>query len=56
MAARATLLARQDFELAISQPMATGGAPTLYPTRMRALYIADEAAYHVEFDTFVMIN
>lgn len=33
MIARATLLARQDFELAISQPMATGGPPTLYPTR-----------------------
>jgi hypothetical protein len=56
MIARSTLLARQDFELAISKPMSTGGPPTLYPTRMRALYIADESAYHLEFDTFVAVD
>lgn len=55
MIARSTLLAREDLELAISAPMATGGPPTLYPTRMRALYVADEAAYHVEFDGFVAL-
>jgi len=36
--------------------MATGGAPTLYPTRMRALYVAEESAYHLEFDQFVAID
>lgn len=56
MIARSTFLARQDFELAISRPMATGGAPTLYPTRMRGLYVARDDAYHLEFDTFVAIE
>lgn len=55
MIARSTLLARADFELAVTAPMATGGSPTLYPTRMRALYVADEAAYHLEFDNFVAL-
>lgn len=55
MIARSTLLARADFERAISRPAATGGAPTLYPTRMRARWVADEAAYHLEFDRFVMV-
>lgn len=53
MIARSTLLARADFEVAISRPSATGGAPTLYPTRMRALWREDLAAYHLEFDMFV---
>jgi hypothetical protein len=56
MIARTTLLAREDFELAISTPMATGGPPTLYPTRMRARYVAAESAYHFEFDTFVALD
>ncbi len=56
MIARSTLLERQDFELTITKPMATGGAPTLYPTRMRALYITDESAYHLEFDRFMPID
>lgn len=56
MIARSTLLAREDFELAVSKPMKTGGAPTLYPTRMRALYVADESAYHLEFDMFEAVD
>lgn len=54
MIARSTLLAHETFELAISRPMTTGGPPTLYPTRMRGLWIAEEAAYHFEFDEFVV--
>lgn len=53
MIARSTLLARQDFELTVSVPDRTGGPTTLYPTRMRGLYVADEDAYHLEFDMFV---
>lgn len=53
MIARSTFLARADFSSEISKPAKTGGGPTLYPTRMRGLWIADEAAYHVEFDQFV---
>lgn len=56
MIARSTLLARQDLERTISMPMSTGGPPTLYPTRMRALYIAEESAYHLEFDRFEAID
>lgn len=56
MISRDTLLARQDLELAISTPMTTGGPPTLYPTRMRARYVAAESAYHLEFDGFVAID
>ena len=54
MIARSTLLSHSDFELVISRPTTTGGPPTLYPTRMRGLWVADEAAYYFEFDEFVV--
>lgn len=56
MIAKSTLLSKQDFELAISRPQSSGGAPTLYPTRMRGIYDAPSASYRFEFDRFESIH
>jgi hypothetical protein len=56
MIAKSTLLSKQDFELAVSRPQSSGGAPTLYPTRMRGIYDAPTAGYRFEFDKFEPID
>jgi hypothetical protein len=53
MITRATLVARRDFELAITPPPRSGGASTRYPTRMRALYQRDGFTVRLDFDRFV---
>jgi hypothetical protein len=56
MIAQTTLLAGHDFELAVNAPKKSGGPPTRFPTRMRALYRDEGSTLALEFDQFVELN
>lgn len=56
MITQATLLEKHDFELAITPPRKSGGAPTRYPTLVRARFEPDSESYRLELDAFVELD
>jgi hypothetical protein len=53
MITRKMLLVGRSFDLAITAPRKSGGAPTRFPTLMRARYQGDSPSVQLEFDAFV---
>jgi hypothetical protein len=56
MVTQEQLLRRETFELAIARPESTGGATTLFPSRVVATYDAAKEAYSIEFNQFSPID